>query len=57
MNVHVILPRIDIDYGPKTRYHTCGTCKYVGVSEKDEPCINCINGVDMRKDLWQPKGE
>lgn len=52
-----IPPRVDIEYGPKTRYHTCGNCKYDTVPEKDAPCINCIHSVDIRKDLWQPKGE
>ena len=37
--------------------HTCGNCKYDTVPEKDPPCVNCIHSIDMRKDLWEPKGE
>ena len=40
----------------KQRHHTCGSCKYDGVPEKDVPCRDCIYSIDMRKDLWQPKG-
>ena len=47
-----IPPRININDN-----HCCGNCKYDGVSEKDAPCVNCIHSMDMRKDLWQPKGE
>lgn len=41
----------------KNRHRTCGNCKYDTVSEKDTPCVNCIHSMDMRKDLWIPKGE
>jgi len=46
-----IPPRIEPEH------RNCGNCKYDAVPEKEEPCVNCIHSIDMRKELWEPKKE